>query len=124
MARKNLIIKDLKTLSDVRAEMSRVYYEARSGQLEISEGSKYIYMLDKIGAVIMRERELTISEGVADKMAHFKLEMRRLSDDESESLLKLLGKADAGYLNRTVDAEDAAIINADDDITDVEEINH
>ncbi len=42
----------LDTLNDVRREMSRVYREARTGTIETAEGSKLVWMLEKIGKVI------------------------------------------------------------------------
>jgi len=42
----------LDTLGDVKREMARVYREARSGIVQISDGSKLIYMLGLVGRVI------------------------------------------------------------------------
>jgi len=42
----------LKTLRDVRREMSRVYGECRRGTLNVADGSKLTYMLTQVGKVI------------------------------------------------------------------------
>lgn len=42
----------LKTLRDVRREMSRVYGECRRGTLDVADGSKLTYMLSQVGRVI------------------------------------------------------------------------
>ena len=42
----------LDTLADVKSEMARVYREARSQSIDISDASKLTYMLGQIGKVI------------------------------------------------------------------------
>lgn len=42
----------LRTLRDVRKEMSRVYGECRRGTLDVASGSKLTYMLSQLGKVI------------------------------------------------------------------------
>ena len=42
----------LDTLSDVKREMARVYRESRSGILEPTDGTKFVWMLEKIGKAI------------------------------------------------------------------------
>jgi hypothetical protein len=42
----------LKTMDDVRLEMSRVYRDARQGRIDSQEGSRLIYMLGALGKVI------------------------------------------------------------------------
>ncbi|WP_298158502.1 hypothetical protein [Ferrovum sp.] len=42
----------LKTLDDVRLEMSRVYRDARQGRIDCQEGSRLIYMLGALGKAI------------------------------------------------------------------------
>ncbi len=42
----------LKKIESVRAEMSRVYWAARNGKIEVNAGSKLIYMLKTIGDTI------------------------------------------------------------------------
>lgn len=42
----------LKSLRDVRREMSRVYAECRRGTLDVADGSKLTYMLSQVGRVI------------------------------------------------------------------------
>lgn len=42
----------LNSMADIKREMSKVYREARSGIVEISDGSKLVYMLGLVGRVI------------------------------------------------------------------------
>lgn len=42
----------LKTLNDIKTEMSKVYREARSGLIDNSEATKQIWMLKEIGKII------------------------------------------------------------------------
>ncbi len=42
----------LDTMQDVKREMAKVYREARSGMLDVADGSKLVYMLGTIGKVI------------------------------------------------------------------------
>jgi hypothetical protein len=42
----------LKTMEDVRLEMSRVYRDARQGRIDSQEGSRLIYMLGQLGKMI------------------------------------------------------------------------
>lgn len=42
----------LDTLADVKAEMSKVYREARSGLVEVSDSTKLIWCLQAVGKVI------------------------------------------------------------------------
>ena len=41
-------VRELSTLPQIRAEMARVYREARRGDLQTSEASRFIYMLDRM----------------------------------------------------------------------------
>lgn len=63
----------LKTADDVRLEMAKVYREMRRGDLDVSEGSKLVYVLGAIGKVI----ELTEIE---KRISHLELtrEQRKL----------------------------------------------
>lgn len=42
----------LDTMQDVKREMAKVYREARSGVLEVTDASKLTYMLGTIGKII------------------------------------------------------------------------
>ena len=42
----------LNTLADCRREMSRVYRESRSQLIDVSDGSKFVYMLSAVGKII------------------------------------------------------------------------
>jgi len=42
----------LDTLNELKREMARVYRESSSGILEPADGTKYFWMLEKIGKVI------------------------------------------------------------------------
>lgn len=42
----------LNTVNEVRREMARVYREARQGEIKITDGSKFVYMLQVIGQTI------------------------------------------------------------------------
>ncbi len=42
----------LKTLNDVRVEMSRVYSDARRNQIPTDQASKLVYVLSQVGRVI------------------------------------------------------------------------
>ncbi len=42
----------LKTLHDVRIEMSKVYRAAKTGEIDSQEGSRLIYMLSSLGKII------------------------------------------------------------------------
>ena len=42
----------LDTMADVKREMAKVYREARSNIIDVSDGSKLVYMLGTIGKVI------------------------------------------------------------------------
>jgi len=42
----------LDTLGDIKREMARVYRDSRTGSIEPSDGSKYVWMLEKLGKVI------------------------------------------------------------------------
>ena len=44
---------DLKSLKNVRSEMSRVYREVRGGVIESGEGTKLVFMLAQIGKMIV-----------------------------------------------------------------------
>jgi hypothetical protein len=56
----------LDTLNDVRREMAKVYREARTGILEVTDASKLTYMLGTIGKVIEGsdlEKRIELLEG-------------------------------------------------------------
>ena len=42
----------LKTLNDVRVEMTRVYSDARRNQIPTDQASKLVYVLSQVGRVI------------------------------------------------------------------------
>jgi hypothetical protein len=42
----------LKTLDQVRLEMSKVYRDSRQGRLDVSEGAKLVFMLSQVGKMI------------------------------------------------------------------------
>ena len=42
----------LETMGDVKREMAKVYREARSNMIDVSDGSKLVYTLGTIGKVI------------------------------------------------------------------------
>ena len=42
----------LDTLADCRREMARVYRESRSKIIDVSDGSKFVYMLSAVGKII------------------------------------------------------------------------
>ena len=43
---------DLATAVDVRREMAKVYREMKSGKLDTQDGSRLVYVLDRIGRMI------------------------------------------------------------------------
>jgi hypothetical protein len=43
---------DLKSIDDVRLEMSRVYREMRSDSIESQQGTRLVYVLSQIGKLI------------------------------------------------------------------------
>ena len=56
----------LDTLQDVRREMAKVYREARSGVVEVVDGTKLVWMLQAVGKVIEGsdlEKRIEILEG-------------------------------------------------------------
>ena len=42
----------LDSLADCRREMARVYRESRSQIIDVSDGSKFVYMLGAVGKII------------------------------------------------------------------------
>jgi len=42
----------LDTLADCRREMAKVYRESRSKIIDVSDGSKFVYMLGAVGKII------------------------------------------------------------------------
>lgn len=56
----------LDTLQDVRREMAKVYREARSGVVEVVDGTKLVWMLQAVGKVIEGsdlEKRIEVLEG-------------------------------------------------------------
>ena len=43
----------LDTIRDIKNEMSKVYREARSGKIDISDSTKLVYILNTIGKTIV-----------------------------------------------------------------------
>lgn len=61
---------NLTTPEDIRREMSRVYREARGGELDTSEGGRLIYMLSQIVKAYelgVIEKRLALLELATDK---------------------------------------------------------
>ena len=56
----------LDSMQDVRREMAKVYREARSGVVEVVDGTKLVWMLQAVGKVIEGsdlEKRIEILEG-------------------------------------------------------------
>jgi signal transduction protein with GAF and PtsI domain len=56
----------LDTMQDVRREMAKVYREARSGVVEVVDGTKLVWMLQAVGKVIEGsdlEKRIEVLEG-------------------------------------------------------------
>jgi hypothetical protein len=56
----------LDTMQDVKREMAKVYREARSGVVEVQDGTKLVWMLQAVGKVIETsdlEKRIELLEG-------------------------------------------------------------
>jgi hypothetical protein len=43
---------DLKSIDDVRLEMAKVYRSMKSGEIQASDGTRFVYVLSQIGKLI------------------------------------------------------------------------
>lgn len=43
---------DLKSIDDVRLEMAKVYRSMKSGEIQSSDGTRFVYVLSQIGKLI------------------------------------------------------------------------
>jgi hypothetical protein len=58
---------DLKSIDDVRLEMAKVYRSMKSGEIQSSDGTRFVYVLSQIGKMIELhevERRLSILEDI------------------------------------------------------------
>lgn len=66
---------DLKTIDDVRLEMASVYRAMKSGEIECSDGTKFVYVLNTIAKAIELhdiEKRIELLEA-GDSYAHSRI---------------------------------------------------